>query len=105
MKFLIWVCVDQALVGTAESDATDWVAAAGERRLEGSRLADVDGATTLRPRQGGGTFVSDGPFAETKEQIAGYDILECRNMAEAVEVAAMHPVAKFGAIEVRPVWE
>jgi hypothetical protein len=105
MKFLMWVCVDQALAATAESDPTDWVTAAGQRRLEGNRLADVDSATTLRPREGGGTFVSDGPFAETKEQIAGYDILECRDMAEAVELAASHPAARFGAIEVRPVWQ
>src|SRR3954447_23663342 len=105
MKFLIWVCVDEALVGTADGNPTDWVATAGPRRLEGSRLADVDNATTLRPREGGGTFVSDGPFAETKEQISGYDILECRDMAEAVELAALHPVAKYGAIEVRPVWQ
>jgi hypothetical protein len=53
----------------------------------------------------GGTFVSDGPFAETKEQIAGYDILECADLAEALEVAARHPVARFGAVELRPVWE
>jgi hypothetical protein len=104
MKFLMWVCVDQALAGTAEGDPADWVAAAGPRRLEGNRLADVDSATTVWPRDGG-TFVSDGPFAETKEQIAGYDILECRDMAEAVELAARHPAARFGAIEVRPVWQ
>jgi hypothetical protein len=47
-------------------------------------------------------LISDGPFAETKEQIAGYDVLECSSLAEAIEVAAKHPVASFGAVEVRP---
>ena len=50
----------------------------------------------------GEVLVSDGPFAETKEQIAGYDVIECSSMDEAIEVAARHPVATFGAIEVRP---
>jgi hypothetical protein len=105
MRFLMWVCVDEALAAMAEADPSDWVAVAGPRRLEGARLADVENATTLRPQEGGGILVSDGPFAETKEQIAGYDILECRDMAEAVELAARHPAAGFGAIEVRAVWQ
>jgi hypothetical protein len=49
-------------------------------------------------------MVADGPFAETKEQIAGFDILECADLDEAIEVAAQHPVARFGTIEVRPFW-
>ena len=47
----------------------------------------------------------DGPFAETKELIAGYDILDCADLDEAVEIASKHPVAKFGVIEVRQFWE
>jgi hypothetical protein len=46
--------------------------------------------------------LADGPFAETKEHVAGYDILECADLDEAIEVAGKHPVAKIGAIEVRP---
>jgi hypothetical protein len=42
---------------------------------------------------------------ETKEQIAGYDVIECEDLNQAIEVACEHPVAKFGAIEVRPFWE
>ena len=49
-------------------------------------------------------LIADGPFAETKEQIAGYDIIECADLDEAIEVAAKHPVARFGTIEVRPFW-
>jgi hypothetical protein len=49
-------------------------------------------------------LLSDGPFAETKEQIAGFDILECADLDEAIEVASKHPVARFGKLEVRPFW-
>jgi hypothetical protein len=107
MRFLMFVTVDPDLVGTTDEDPQAWVdetTRAGQR-LEGQRLRPVSDATTLWPRDGGGTFVSDGPFAETKEQIAGYDILECADLDEAVEVASRHPVAKFGAIELRPVWQ
>jgi hypothetical protein len=104
MKFLMWVCVDMELLGTVPDEPGDWVEFAGARRLEGSQLRPTSDATTVWPKDGG-TFVSDGPFAETKEQIAGYDLLECKDLAEAIEVAAAHPVAKFGAIELRPVWE
>jgi hypothetical protein len=50
-------------------------------------------------------LLSDGPFAETKEQVGGYDLIECENLDEALAVAARHPVARFGSIEVRPIWE
>jgi len=49
-------------------------------------------------------MTADGPFAETKEQIAGYDIIDCADLDEAIEVASRHPVAAFGKIEVRPFW-
>jgi hypothetical protein len=48
--------------------------------------------------------VTDGPFAETKELIAGFDVLECDSLDEAVEIASRHPVAAFGAIDVREFW-
>jgi hypothetical protein len=67
----------------------------------GSRLWPPADATTVRVR-GSETLVADGPFAETKEQIAGYDLIECADLDEALEVAAGHPTAFLGAIEVRP---
>jgi hypothetical protein len=54
--------------------------------------------------RGGDVLVADGPFAETKEQIAGFDIIECADLDEAIDVASRHPVARFGSIEVRPFW-
>jgi hypothetical protein len=50
----------------------------------------------------GDLLVSDGPFAETKEQIAGYDIIECADLQEAIEVAGKHPTTRPGTIEIRP---
>jgi hypothetical protein len=49
-------------------------------------------------------MITDGPFAETKEVVGGYDIIECGSLEEAVEIAAGHPVAESGTIEVRPLW-
>jgi hypothetical protein len=49
-------------------------------------------------------LLTDGPFVETKEQIVGFDIIECADLDEALEVAAKHPVARFGMVEVRPFW-
>jgi hypothetical protein len=70
-------------------------------RLQGQVLAGVHDATTIRVR-GGEVVIADGPFAETKEQIAGFDILDCADLDEAMEVAAKHPVARFGSLELRP---
>jgi hypothetical protein len=105
MRFLMFVLDDPELQGTADDSAVPWVEEVAKQRLEGDRLRPVSDATTLWPKDGGGTFVSDGPFAETKEQICGYDILECADLDEAVELAAKHPMAKLGAIELRPVWQ
>jgi hypothetical protein len=52
----------------------------------------------------GKTLVTDGPFAETKEAVGGFDLLECGSLEEAVEIAASHPLAQTGVIEVRPLW-
>lgn len=57
--------------------------------------------TTLRVR-GGKVLVTDGPFAETKEQIAGYIMLECADLDEAIEVSSRHPTATYGTFELRP---
>jgi hypothetical protein len=67
------------------------------------RLRPTADATTVRIRNGE-TLVTDGPFAETKEQLGGYYVLECENIDEALEYAAKIPAAENGSIEVRPVW-
>ncbi len=120
MKYMMLVCVDAT--SFAEDEAPDApetaeVADSGDSgsfpwlddviargiRLHGDRLRPAEEAKTVLVRDGE-ILVSDGPFAETKEIICGYDMLECGSLEEAVQVAAAHPVAAFGKIEVRAVW-
>jgi len=68
----------------------------------GDALQQTSAATTVRLR-GGKTLTTDGPFAETREQLGGYYLIEAKNLDEAIAVAARVPSAKFGSIEVRPV--
>src|SRR5262245_50597236 len=65
------------------------------------RLAPVDAATSLR-REGGDVLVTDGPFAETKEILAGFTLLECTDLDEALRWARRCPLVRIGTIEVRP---
>ena len=110
MKFLMLVCAaedpDAAEQDTEEGGSFPWLDDVVGRgiRLDGDRLASSREARTVAVRDGE-MLVSDGPFAETKEVICGYDILECATLEEAVAVAAAHPVAAFGKIEVRPFWK
>ena len=75
----------------------------GGIRRYGSELDPPDKARTVRVRDKN-AIVTDGPFAETKEQIAGFDVLDCADLDEAIEVACKHPMARVGILEVRPFW-
>ncbi len=70
--------------------------------VAGDPLEGIDNATTVRVRDGK-TAVVDGPFAETKEQLGGYYLLECGDLDEALGYAARIPSAAYGSIEVRPI--
>ncbi|QIB66192.1 YciI family protein [Kineobactrum salinum] len=72
--------------------------------LAGEALQSTDTATTLRVRDGQ-VATTDGPFAETREQLAGFYMLEARDMEEAVELASRIPPARYGSVELRPVRE
>ncbi|MET0740205.1 MAG: YciI family protein [Candidatus Nanopelagicales bacterium] len=105
MKYMMFVCTDPE-PDTDHADEPDidlWVAQndARGRRLQGNELAPSSAATTVRVRNGE-LLVSDGPFAETKEVIVGYDSLECADLDEAIEVARAHPMARDGRLELRP---
>jgi hypothetical protein len=93
--------VDDAVM----TQTRDWVKEMDDRgvRKFGSRLRSATAATMVRVRDNE-TLVSDGPFAETKEHILGFDLIECDDLDEAIAVAAKHPAATFGSIEVRPLW-
>jgi len=109
MKYLMLVCMDESvnLSGaeranmTAEVEA--WVSGMDDSgvRLLGNQLAPTSDATTVRVRDGE-VLLGDGPFAETKEQIAGFDLIDCADLDQAIDVASKHPVARFGALQVRP---
>ena len=68
------------------------------------RLQPTASATTIRVR-GGDTVTTDGPFAETKEQLGGFYLIEARDLDEAIQWAAKVPTARYGSVEVRPIWE
>ena len=70
----------------------------------GEALTPTSTATTVRVVNGE-TVTTDGPFAETKEALGGFYLIEARDLDEALQLAAACPGAKFGAIEVRPIWE
>ncbi|MBY8879410.1 YciI family protein [Actinacidiphila acidipaludis] len=107
MKYLLLICSDgDGFDATPEElDAQPWVDEMTRRgvRLTGNRTRDAEDATTVRVRDGA-VLTTDGPYAETKEQMGGFDIIECADLDEAVEVASKHPVARYGMIEVRPFW-
>ncbi|MGY4630309.1 YciI family protein [Bradyrhizobium sp. USDA 4486] len=69
----------------------------------GDRLRPTSTATTVRVRDGK-TLTTDGPFAETREQLGGYYLVEAKDLNAAIEIAARIPSARIGSIEVRPIW-
>lgn len=72
--------------------------------IAGQALQSVETATCVRVREGE-VLITDGPFTETKEQLAGFYLLEARDLNEALSLASRIPPARFGSIEVRPVRE
>lgn len=72
--------------------------------IAGDALEPTTTATSVRV-QDGRTVVTDGPFAETKEALGGFYLLECKDLDEAIEMAAKIPAARRGTIEVRPIWD
>lgn len=107
MQYLMFVATDPEAEPyvAAEDNITEWVdqVSAKGQYVTGSRLRPVEDATTVRVRAGE-LLVTDGPFTESREWIAGFDILECADLDEAIAVAAGHPMARFGRLEIRPFW-
>ena len=111
MQYMLVHVIDDELAAakpwdeTAQASLEAWIDQTVSRRvnLHGGRLRPASDATTVKVR-GEELLVTDGPFAETKEQVAGYDLLECSSMEEAVEWAKRHPTVQMGTIEVRPLY-
>jgi hypothetical protein len=107
MKYLALVYIDEDKL--AEAPADECLAYADSLKLNGHCLAaealrSADTATTVRLRNGK-LGITDGPFAETKEQLAGFYLLDARDLNEAIQMASRIPPASLGSIEVRPVWQ
>ena len=112
MRYALVVCVDENAELTEEDverQYTEFMGFQDEMEARGvlisrERLRPTSLSTTVRVRDGG-LVVADGPFAETKEQIAGFYIIDCEDLDEAIEIASRNPGARYGTVEVRPAWE
>lgn len=112
MKYLCLIYVDENQLetmsnATIEAIASECEAHADELREDGTllateRLEPVRTATTVRQRSGD-ISVTDGPFAETREQLAGFYLIEARDLNAAIRIASRIPPGQLGCIEVRPV--
>lgn len=114
MQYMILIYGDEKAWGSMPAGARDQMISAhmqyakemADRKVmvAGSELAPTSSATTLR-LAGGKPVATDGPFAETKEQLAGFYLIDAKDLDEALDVAAKIPPARVGSIEVRPVRE
>ena len=114
MRYLLLICTDEsadAAMSPEEGEAqmAEYMKFGEEMGARGvlqggERLRPTTDATTVRVRDGE-VLTSDGPFAETKEQIGGFYLVDCKDLDEAIEVASKIPGARYGSIEVRPIWE
>jgi hypothetical protein len=108
MKYLLLICLDRSIEVSPEEEANAgaWVAEMEGRgvRIMGSKVGPAGDARSIRVREGE-LQLTDGPFAEAKEQMAGFDLIDCADLDEAIEVVSKHPVARLGTIELRPLTE
>ena len=103
MHYMLLICGDESAAEHAQDGCGGWseeMTARGVIRGGGGLHPPTD-ATTVRVRDEQ-LLLSDGPFAETKEQIGGFCLIECADLDEAIEIASKHPAASYGTIEIRP---
>jgi hypothetical protein len=113
MKYLLLMYADASIASKyspeeMKSQGEAWYAYMAEAGAAGVLLSNGgldpgSTATTVRIRDGK-TMVVDGPFAETHEQVGGYSVLECENLDEAIRWAEKIPTAKYGSVEICPLW-
>jgi hypothetical protein len=100
---MLLICGDESAAAHANDGCGGWteeMTARGVVRGGGGLRPPTD-ATTVRVRDDA-VLLTDGPFAEAKEQIGGYCLIECADLDEAIEIASKHPAAGYGSIEIRP---
>jgi hypothetical protein len=113
MKYMLLMYADESIGQNftpeqGQAIAKEWYALLQEAKTAGvlvsnDGMSPVANATTVRVRDGK-TLTTDGPFAETHEQLGGFFVVECKDLDEAIKWAAKIPTAKYGSIEVRPDW-
>jgi hypothetical protein len=107
MKYLCLVYMDERNPHTVpDRECAAYVSGLGQRGalIAAEALQPIETATTVRVRNGK-VSVTDGPFAETKEQLAGFYLIEARDLNDAIQLASKIPPAREGSIEVRPIRE
>ncbi|MET7283224.1 YciI family protein [Kribbella sp. NPDC005582] len=104
MKYLLMIAGDESAAEHANDGCGGWSEEMEARGvvIGGAGLYPPNEATSVRVREQE-LLLTDGPFAETKEQIGGFVLIECADLDEAIEIAAKHPAATYGTIEIRPV--
>lgn len=109
MQYMLLIYVPNRPTTPEEREAAmpAWMAYSKELQdrkayIAGAPLAEPTSATTVRAQNGKRT-VTDGPFAETKEWLGGYYLLDCKSLDDAIELAGKCPAAQYGSIELRPV--
>jgi len=107
MRFILFICDDPTAepYDAAGDNIEEWVGSleSSGRYVIGDRLRPAADARTVVVRAGERT-VTDGPFTQSAESIAGFDVIEADSIGEAVDVAGRHPMARFGRVEVRALW-
>ena len=107
MQYLLIISHDESFVPTETLIAgiVVWIHEMEGRgiRKYGNPLRPPSDAKTVRVREGK-VMLTDGPFADTHEKIAAYELIECASLEEAIDAASRHPMAKAATIEVRPIW-
>jgi hypothetical protein len=114
MRYAMLICGDEkAMLSADPADASAMLGEYGKFGEEmaergvlqgGERLRPTTDATSVRVRDGE-VLTTDGPFAETKEQIGGFYLVDCKDLDDAIEIASKIPGARDGTIEVRPIWD
>jgi hypothetical protein len=103
VKYLLLICGDESAAVHASDGCEGWSEEMTSRGVAegGAGLAPPSDATTVRVRDHQ-VLLTDGPFAETKEQVGGFCLIDCEDLDEAIEIASKHPAARYGTIEIRP---
>ena len=113
MKYLLLMYADESIISSYSKEefqaaSKTWAGLVQELSdagvlISNSGLAPTANATTVRVRNGK-TLITDGPFAETHEQLGGYLLVECKDLDEAIRWAEKVPTAQYGSLEIRPLW-